>query len=141
MAQVKEGDKVKVHYRGTLNNGEEFDSSAGRAPLEFEVGTGQVIAGFDKAVVGMSVGDSRDIKIPVEEAYGPHRDELVLTVDREMIPENINPGVGDGLVLEQDEQKMEVIVTEVTDKHVTMDGNHPLAGEELNFSIELVEIT
>jgi peptidylprolyl isomerase len=141
MAQVKEGDKVKVHYRGTLNNGEEFDSSTGRAPLEFEVGSGRVIPGFEKAVVGMSVGDSRDIKIPVEEAYGPRRDDLVLTVDRDTVPENINPGVGDGLVLEQGEQKMEVVVTEVTDEHVTMDGNHPLAGEELNFSIELVEIT
>jgi peptidylprolyl isomerase len=140
MATAKEGDKVKVHYKGTLNDGKEFDNSEGRDPIEFSVGSGEVIAGFDKAVVGMSPGDSRSFKIPVEEAYGPHREELVLTVDREMIPPDINPNVGDGLVLEQNEQKMQVVVTDVSDDKVTMDANHPLAGEELNFTIELVEI-
>ena len=141
MAQAKEGDKVKVHYKGTLNNGDEFDSSEGGDPIAFTVGSGEVIPGFDKAVVGMSVGESSDIKIPVDEAYGPRRDELVLTVEREMMPPDLKPAVGDGLVLEQNEQKMEVMVTEVTDKQVTMDANHPLAGEELNFTIELVEIS
>ena len=140
MAQVKEGDKVKVHYKGTLNDESEFDSSEGGDPVEFTVGSGEVIPGFDKAVIGMSVAESRSFKIPIDEAYGPRRDELVLTVERNMMPPDLNPGVGDGLVLEQDEQKMEVVVTEVNETHVSMDANHPLAGEELSFTIELVEI-
>jgi peptidylprolyl isomerase len=140
MAQVKEGDQVKVHYKGTLNDDSEFDSSEGGDPVEFTVGSGEVIPGFDKAVLGMSVGESRSFKIPVDEAYGPHREELVLTVERSLMPPDLNPGVGDGLVLEQDEQKMEVVVTDVNATHVTMDANHPLAGEELSFTIELVEI-
>jgi peptidylprolyl isomerase len=140
MAQVKDGDEVKVHYKGTLNDGSEFDSSEGGDPIEFKVGSGEVIPGFDKAVIGMSVGEASTFKILVDEAYGPRRDELVLTVERNMMPPDLNPGVGDGLVLEQDEQKMEVVVTDVTEDHVTMDANHPLAGEELSFSIELVEI-
>ncbi len=140
MAQAKEGDKVKVHYKGTLNDDSEFDSSDGGDPVEFTVGSGEVIPGFDKEVVGMSVGESSSFKIPVDEAYGPRREEMVLTVERTMMPPDLNPAVGDGLVLEQDEQKMEAVVTDVNETHVTMDANHPLAGEELSFTIELVEI-
>ena len=112
----------------------------GGDPVEFTVGSGEVIPGFDKAVIGMSVAESRSFKIPIDEAYGARRYELVLTVERNMMPPDLNPGVGDGLVLEQDEQKMEVVVTEVNETHVSMDANHPLAGEELSFTIELVEI-
>lgn len=141
MSQVKTGDKVKVHYKGTLNDGSVFDSSEGRDPLEFEVGSGQVIPGFDEAVVGLTVGESKTVNIPSEEAYGPYQENMVLAIERDKFPEGLNLTVGEQLqVPSQGGQPVVVVIKDVTDDKVTLDANHPLAGEDLNFNIELVEI-
>ncbi|MBU2491358.1 MAG: peptidylprolyl isomerase [Bacteroidetes bacterium] len=141
MSQVKTGDKVKVHYKGTLNDGSVFDSSEGRDPLEFEVGSGQVIPGFDQAVVGLTVGESKTVNIPSEEAYGPYQENMVLAIERDKFPEGLNLTVGEQLqVPSQGGQPVVVVIKDVTDDKVTLDANHPLAGEDLNFNIELVEI-
>jgi len=141
MAQAANGDKVKVHYTGTLDDGTEFDSSRGRDPLEFTLGAGQMIPGFEAGVHGMSVGESKKIKIPSDQAYGPHHDEMMVTVDRSEFPGDVTPEVGDQFQMRHETgQVMVVTVTDVTDANVTLDANHPLAGEDLNFDIELVEI-
>ncbi|AKI96531.1 FKBP-type peptidyl-prolyl cis-trans isomerase [Kosmotoga pacifica] len=141
MRNVEKGNTVRVHYTGKLENGGIFDSSINRSPLEFTVGAGQVIAGFDRAVIGMKVGDKKTITIPYQDAYGPHRDELVFTFSRETIPENFEPEVGQRLQLVTDDgRSVNVTVVEVTDTDVTLDANHPLAGKNLVFEIELVEI-
>jgi peptidylprolyl isomerase len=140
MAQVKKGDTVKAHYRGTLKDGTEFDNSAGGDPIEFEVGSGKLIPGFEKAVEGMAPGDKKTFTIPVADAYGPRRDELLLAVPSEQVPPDLKPSVGDDLVLERNGQEIRVRVTEVKDTGITLDANHPLAGEDLVFEIELVEI-
>ena len=137
---AKNGDRVRVHYTGRLEGGEVFDSSQGGEPLEFTVGAGEVIPGFDEAVRGMSVGDTRTIEIESEDAYGPRRDGLVTEVSREAAQFPVEPQVGMHFALPlQDGSQIEVVVTEVTDTHVTIDGNHPLAGEKLIFDVELVE--
>ncbi|MEH0153931.1 peptidylprolyl isomerase [Limibacter armeniacum] len=142
MQVAKKGDKVKVHYVGTLDSGEEFDSSVKRGePIEFEVGAGQMIAGFDKAVEGMSVGEKKNVHIPSEEAYGPVREEQMVKFPKEQIPADMNPSPGDQLVLTTaDGQPVQVTVKELTDTHIVLDANHPMAGKDLNFAIELVEI-
>ena len=141
MAQAKAGDKVKVHYTGKLDDGTVFDSSAGRDPLEFTVGAGQMIAGFDAGVNGMSEGETKTVKIPSEEAYGQHRDEMVLKVGRDELPPDMQVEAGDQLQMQhQNGQIVIVTVTEVTDQNVTLDGNHPLAGKDLTFDIQLVEV-
>jgi peptidylprolyl isomerase len=141
MAQAENGDTVRVHYTGTFDDGEIFDSSSGREPLEFTMGSGQLIPGFDRAVDGMSPGESKTVKIPAEEAYGPHREEMMLEVDRAQVPPDLDPKVGERLeIKQQDGRSVPVTVTEVTDTQVVLDGNHPLAGKSLNFEIELVEI-
>ncbi len=140
MAEVKDGDKVKVHYKGTLKDGSEFDNSAGNDPIEFTVGEGRVIPGFEKAVVGMTAGESKTVTIPVDDAYGHSREELLLTVERDTIPPDLEPVVGDDLVLEQEDREIHVRVIEVNEEHVTLDANHPLVGEDLIFEIELVEV-
>ncbi len=138
MSQVKDGDTVKVHYTGTLEDGSVFDSSEGRDPLEFTLGQGQLIAGFEKTVLGMTAGESRTVKIPAEEAYGPYRDEMVLAVPRSQFPPDMNPEPGLQLQVGQDdEHKMLVTITKITDDEITLDANHPLAGKELTFSIQL----
>jgi FKBP-type peptidyl-prolyl cis-trans isomerase 2 len=138
MSQVKDGDTVKVHYTGTLEDGSVFDSSEGRDPLEFILGQGQLIAGFEKTVLGMTAGESRTVKIPAEEAYGPYRDEMVLAVPRSQFPPDMNPEPGLQLQVGQDDdQEMLVTITKITDDEVTLDANHPLAGKELTFTIEL----
>ncbi len=136
---AKNGDRVRVHYTGRLEDGQVFDSSKGGEPLEFTVGGGEVIAGFDDAVRGMSVGDTKTVEIESEDAYGPRRDGLVTQISREAAHFPVEPQVGMhfGLPL-QDGSQIEVVVTEVTDTHVTIDGNHPLAGEKLIFDLELV---
>jgi peptidylprolyl isomerase len=141
MAQAQNGDTVKVHYTGKLEEGMEFDSSANRDPLQFTVGSGQIIPGFEQAVVGMNPGDSKTAKIPADQAYGPHHEELVLVVDRDQIPSHLTPEVGQQLEIRQeDDRTIGVIVTDVSPSSVTLDANHPLAGQDLIFDIQLVEI-
>ncbi len=137
---AKNGDRVRVHYTGRLEDGAVFDSSRDGDPLEFTVGAGEVIPGFDDAVRGMSVGDSRTVEIDSEDAYGPRRDGLVTQVSREAAQFPVEPEVGMHFALPlQDGSQIEVVVTEVTDTHVTIDGNHPLAGQKLIFDVELIE--
>ncbi len=141
MTTAKAGDTVRVHYTGTLSDGTQFDSSAGRDPLEFSVGSGQVIAGFDNAVTGMSIGESRTVNIPSGEAYGPRQEELVHDVPRSALPEGMEPEVGMSLQAQtQQGQAVRLVVTAVGPQSITVDGNHPLAGKDLSFEIELVEI-
>lgn len=141
MVQAKPGDTVKIHYTGKLDDGTVFDSSAEREPLEFTLSGGQVIPGFEQAVVGMAPGESKTEKIPMEQAYGPYRQEMVIQVNREQLPPDLDPEVGLQLQIQQPNgQAIPVLVTEVTNSKVTLDANHPLAGEDLTFDIELVEI-
>jgi len=141
MAQAGTSDTVRVHYTGTHDDGTVFDTSSGREPLEFTIGSGQVIPGFDSAVDGMSPGDSETVKIPAEQAYGPHREEMMLEVDRVQVPAELDPQVGERLeIKQQDGQSIPVTVTAITETLITLDGNHPLAGQALTFEIELVEI-
>lgn len=141
MNQAAAGDTVRIHYTGTLTDGTQFDSSSGRDPLEFELGSGQVIPGFDNAVDGMNVGDTKTVAIPPDEAYGNRQEQLVQTVPKSALPDEISPEVGMQLQSQSpDGQVMLLVVTEVTDDTLTVDGNHPLAGQTLNFDIELVEI-
>ena len=137
---AKNGDRVRVHYTGRLEDGQVFDSSKDGDPLEFTVGAGEVIPGFDDAVRGMQVGESKTIEIEADDAYGPRREALVTEISREAAQFPVEPEVGMhfGLPL-QDGNQIEVVVTEVTDTHITIDGNHPLAGEKLIFDLELVE--
>lgn len=141
MGQVKSGDKVQIHYTGKLDDGTTFDTSSGRDPLEFEVGSGQVIAGFDKAVEGMAEGDNKTVKIEPEEAYGERHEQLVQEVPKTALPEEIDPEVGMALQSRSpDGQVTQLTVTEIKDESITVDANHPLAGQPLNFDIELVKI-
>lgn len=141
MSQAKPGDTVRIHYTGKLNDGTKFDSSAGKDPLEFALGSGQVIPGFDNAVDGMRVGDTKTVTIPPEEAYGPKHEQLVQEVPKSALPPNLTPEVGMQLKSQTpDGRTMHLVVTEVAEKKITVDGNHPLAGEDLTFDIELVAI-
>jgi peptidylprolyl isomerase len=141
MQQVKNGDIVKVHYHGKLTDGSTFDSSTGREPLQFEVGSGMVISGFDSGVSGMSVGEKRTITIPVEEAYGPKDPDRIIDFPKAEFPEEMTPEVGMRLNLTDHEgQVIPVEIVEVGEDTVKLDGNHPLAGQALIFDIELVEI-
>ena len=138
MAKVKSGDSVKVHYTGKLDDGTVFDTSENKEPLAFTAGQGMVIKGFDSAVIGMEVGESKTIKIPSDKAYGPHKAEMVMVVDRKEVPENLNPQVGQMLqVRQKDGQAFAVKVTEVTEASLTIDANHPLAGKDLTFDISI----
>ncbi len=141
MAIAENGNKVKIHYKGSLDDGTIFDSSDGREPLEFELGSGQVIPGFDKNVKGMGLNEKKTIAIPADEAYGARRDDLIMDFPKSEFPDNINPEVGQQLQMQnQDGQVFNVLVTGVSDENVTLDANHPLAGKNLNFDIELIEI-
>lgn len=141
MSQVKENDKVKVHYTGKLNNGQVFDSSLERDPLEFTVGQGQMIPGFEKGVMGMEVNEKKTINIPSDEAYGERREELLKEVSNEQLPPDLKPEVGMGLVSKTPEgQEMQLVVAEVKDNSIIVDANHPLAGHDLTFELEVVGI-
>jgi len=141
MAQVKQGDKVRVHYTGTYDDGTVFDSSVERDPLEVTVGTGMVIQGFDRALVDMEPGQKKNVNIPAAEAYGPRAEELVAEIPRERIPENIQLEVGQQLQLSlADGGEAIVMIVDLSEKTVTLDANHPMAGLDLNFELELVEI-
>ena len=142
MKQAQKGDNVQVHYTGKLNDGSVFDSSQGREPLAFTVGAGQMIPGFDKAVVGMTIGDKQTITIPSVEAYGERREDLVVSIPAENIPEDMNPQVGDRFAINQpDGQQIPVVVTALDAEKITLDANHDLAGKDLIFDIEMVEIS
>jgi peptidylprolyl isomerase len=141
MAQVKNGDKVKVHYHGKLTNGETFDSSEGREPLEFEVGSGMVIKGFDDGVTGMTVGEKKTINIPYDEAYGPINPEMIIEMPKDRFPQDMQIEVGMPLAMSDPQgQQFQVTIVEIKDEVVMLDANHPLAGQDLVFDLELVEI-
>lgn len=141
MSQVKQNDTVRVHYTGTLENGEVFDSSREREPLEFTIGQGQLIPGFENGVMDMKVSETKTVQIPAAEAYGEHRADLVQEVPKDQLPPEIKPEVGLGLVSRTpDGREMPLTVTEVRDTSIMVDANHPLAGKDLTFEIELVEI-
>ncbi len=141
MTQAKFGDTVKVHYTGKLDDGTVFDSSIQGEPLEFTIGSGSIIPGFEKAVVGMVPGDQKTEVIPTEQAYGPYQEEMVVMVERNQMPAEMEPQIGQQLQLQHESgQIIPVIVTDVSDASVTLDANHPLAGEDLTFEIQLVAI-
>jgi peptidylprolyl isomerase len=141
MTTAENGNTVKIHYTGTLADGSVFDSSEGHDPLEFKIGSGQVIVGFEEAVIGMSVGESKDVTIPAEKAYGPYQDELVIKAPRDRIPPDLDPQIGQRLQMGGTGGEVILVnVIEVTDEHVTLDANPPLAGKDLSFQIELMEI-
>jgi len=142
MTQAKSGDTVQVHYTGTLNDGSTFDSSEGREPLEFTLGEGGVIPGFENAVIGMAVEESKEVTIPCAEAYGDHNAEMVQEVPREALPSDMELELGMPLQAEAPDGEVFVVtVTSVTDDTVMLDGNHPLAGQDLTFNIQLVGIS
>ena len=141
MAQAKSGDTVKVHYTGTLDNGTVFDSSADREPLKFTIGQGRLITGFENAVVDMNPGETKTVKIPSESAYGPHREDMLLRVNRSEFPEGLEPKIDQKLqVRNANGDNAVVTVVAIDGDDVTLDANHPLAGENLTFEIQLTEI-
>ncbi len=140
-AQAKNGNTVQVNYTGKLADGTVFDSSVGREPLEFTLGAGQMIPGFEKAVLGMKVGEKKTVTIPADEAYGPRRDDLILEIGREKLPSGLTPEVGQQLQMTRPDGGMIIVaITKVSDKTVTIDANPPLAGKDLTFEIELAKI-
>ena len=140
MAEARQGDTVRVHYTGKLDDGSVFDSSRGRDPLEFTLGSGQVIPGFEKAISGMEPGDEKEITIAAGDAYGDRRDDLLLAVGHDQFPDEIDPEPGQQLQMSREGQNFLVTVSEVRDDGVVLDANHPLAGKDLTFALELVEI-
>jgi peptidylprolyl isomerase len=137
---AKNGSMVKVHYTGTLSDGSVFDSSLEREPLQFKLGNGQVIPGFEQAVLSMNVGETKTVTIPADQAYGQRRDELVLVVEKEKLPADLNPKTGDKLQMRQPNgSPVIVVVTDINEKTITLDANHALAGKDLTFELTLVE--
>ncbi|OPY78966.1 MAG: FKBP-type peptidyl-prolyl cis-trans isomerase SlyD [Syntrophorhabdus sp. PtaU1.Bin058] len=141
MTEAKMNDKVKVHYKGSLRDGTVFDSSEEREPLEFIIGKGTVIPGFEKGVMGMCEGDTKVIAIQAEDAYGPYRDDLIGVVDRSRIPDDIDLKIGMVLQVRSPEGNViNVVISKITDTDVTLDLNHPLAGKELIFEVRLLKV-
>lgn len=141
MAQAKQGDAVRVHYTGKLEDGTVFDTSQDREPLEFTIGEDRVIPGFESAVLGMEPGESKTEELTPDDAYGQRREDMVMELDREQIPEELDPEVGQQLHLRmEDGQRVPVVITELGEESVTIDANHPLAGKKLIFDIELISI-
>jgi peptidylprolyl isomerase len=141
MATAKGGDTVHVHYTGKLDDGTVFDSSEGRDPLAFTVGSGEVIAGFDRAVAGMETGDTKIVRLDAKDAYGEHRDDLVVEVPKEQLPDDLEPEIGMELALRGDDgRQLPVRVAEVGDAAIILDANHPLAGQPLVFELRLVAV-
>lgn len=141
MSQAKSGDTVHVHYTGKLDDGSVFDTSEGRDPLTFQLGKGMVVPGFETAVTGMAVGEKKTVTFPSEEAYGPRLEQLTFTVPRENLPPGYDPKEGEMLRMEtKDGRQMDVLVTSANETGVRLDANHPLAGKDLTFDVELVKI-
>jgi peptidylprolyl isomerase len=138
---VKKGDTVRVHYTGKLEDGKEFDSSLKRQPLQFEVGAGSVIKGFEDAVVGLKQGEKKSVTIPPDDAYGSYDENLLVEMPKTSLPEGVNPEVGTRLqIVNQQGHALPVVVTDILDESIKLDANHPLAGKTLLFDIEVVEI-
>jgi peptidylprolyl isomerase len=141
MSEAKNGDTVKVHYTGTLEDGTVFDSSKERDPLQFTLGKGQLIKGFEEAVIGMSVGETKALRIPSDEAYGSHREDLLLKFNKSDFPPDIEPKEGIVInLVSPDGRNLLATITEISGDSITLDANHPLAGKDLTFNIDLVEI-
>lgn len=141
MEAAKSGDTVRVHYTGKLEDGTVFDSSVDREPLEFTIGSGQVIPGVEQAVAGMTPGEQKSAEIAPEDGYGPRRDDMVAVVPRKELPDDLNPTVGQQLAVKQDDgQAFNVTVTETSEQSITVDANHALAGRSLIFDLQLVEV-
>ena len=146
MAQAKTGDTVRVHYEGQLSDGTIFDSSLEREPIEFILGQDTVIPGFEQAVIGMEVGESKDVSIPPEEGFGEYSEDLVVNIEKSMLPPDINPELGMQLEVSPEEVSSEeetpriFTIADIAEDSITLDGNHPLAGAEIAFKIELLEI-
>lgn len=140
--QAAEGNTVKVHYTGKLNDGTIFDSSKEVDPIQFTIGSGEIIPGFEDAVIGMSKGENKTVTIPSKDAYGPKREDLIAQVQRSELPPDINLSIGQRLQIgDQQSGTMVVMVVDANEENVTLDANHPLAGQDLTFDIEIVEIT
>lgn len=141
MQKVQSGDKVKIHYHGTLKTGEIFDSSKDREPLEFTVGSGQVIKGFDEGVKGMHTGEKKTVEISVDDAYGEKNNEMIFEFPKDQFPADVHPEVGQQLMMSNGSgQSFPVTITEIKENSILLDANHPLAGQDLIFDLELVEI-
>ncbi len=141
MANAQTGNTVLIHYKGELENGSVFDQSTKDDPLQFTIGEGMLIQDFEQAVIGMDPGETKTVHIPSDRAYGQHRDDLMIEVERTQFPEHISPVSGQKLQLTQpDGHPLMVTITKVDDANVTLDANHPLAGEDLTFHIQLLEI-
>lgn len=140
MTQAKKGDRVKVHYTGTLDDGTQFDTSTGGDPLEVTLGNGEVIPGFEQGIEGMQVGDTKTVNIPCAEAYGERHQELVHEVPREQLPQDVELEIGMQFQVDGGEAPMILTVVEVSPENATLDGNHPMAGHNLNFELELVDV-
>ncbi len=142
MQKIKSGDTVRIHYTGRTDDGTEFDSSVGKEPLEFTVGEGEIIPGLEKGVIDMESGEKKTITVPADEAYGIYNEELRIPVARDLLPPDLDPFIGLELVMNmQDGSTFPVRVVEVQEASITVDANHPLAGEDLTFDVEVVEIT
>lgn len=141
MAEAQQGSTVSVHYTGKLKDDTVFDSSHGGDPLSFEVGSGQIIPGFEKGVLGMSPGETKTVEVSADEAYGPYREDQIVEVEREKLPEDIEPQVGQQLQVQQTNGQTAIVtIKEVTPGSVRLDANHPLAGKDLMFEIEMVSV-
>lgn len=140
MKQAKEGDTVSLHYKGTFEDGTVFDSSETHGALKFTIGKGMVIPGFEEAVTGMKLGETKTVTIPPEKGYGPHKDELLIKINKTELPADLDPVVGQRVEFSKDQQRLQLIVAEVGDDVVTFDANHPLAGKTLVFELLLLEI-
>jgi FKBP-type peptidyl-prolyl cis-trans isomerase 2 len=138
---VQSGDTIKIHYHGRLTDGTTFDSSEGRSPLEFTVGSGSVIKGFDDGVKGMSVGEKKTIEIPFAEAYGSEDPSMIVEFPVDRLPDDLKPEIGMQLNMNNNSgQQFPVVITGITEKNIILNANHPLAGKDLIFDLELVEI-
>lgn len=141
MTKAKENDRVRVHYKGTMENDQVFDDSRSREPIEFVIGDGLLLQGFESAIVGMEKGDTKTIQIPAKEGYGPLREELVFNVQRSQFPQDLELELGMALELPLEEERtLHVTVVDISEENVSLDANHPLAGQNLTFELELIEI-
>ncbi|MGD0624923.1 MAG: peptidylprolyl isomerase [Thermodesulfobacteriota bacterium] len=141
MAEAKQGDTVKVHYTVRLEDGTILGSTTNHEPLQFTIGEGEILPGFEGAIVGMNPGESKTVQVPADEAFGQHQEEMIVVVGRNRLPADLEPKAGESLLFRQEDGKtITVMVTDVSESSVTIDANHPLAGKDLTFDIQFLEI-